>query len=66
MPSLIPPLAAADHFDLAALQRAMGPEHPGWIPTDSGGGGLMVHSIGIDAKDPKKIMVGISSAGIFV
>jgi photosystem II stability/assembly factor-like uncharacterized protein len=33
-----------------------------WSP---GGGGLMVHSIAIDAKDPKKIMVGISSAGIF-
>ncbi len=35
---------------------------PKWSP---GGGGLMVHSIAVDAADPKKVHVGISAAGVF-
>lgn len=38
------------------------PTRKDWSP---GGGGLMVHSIAVDAADPKKMHVGISSAGVF-
>lgn len=33
-----------------------------WSP---GGGGLTLHSIGIDAKDPKRMYVGMSGVGVF-
>jgi BNR/Asp-box repeat protein len=38
------------------------PSRPKWVP---GFGGLGLHSIAIDAKDPKRMSVGISSAGVF-
>lgn len=38
------------------------PTRPQWSP---GGGGLMVHSIAIDAADARRMQVGISSAGVF-
>jgi len=40
-------------------------DHPTRSQWSPGGGGLMVHSIGIDAADPNKMHVGISSAGVF-
>ncbi|MBI2773290.1 MAG: exo-alpha-sialidase [Chloroflexi bacterium] len=38
------------------------PTRPQWSP---GGGGLMLHSIGIDAADPKRMHVGLSGVGVF-
>ena len=38
------------------------PSRPKWQP---GFGGLGLHSIAIDAKDPKRMSLGISSAGVF-
>jgi hypothetical protein len=40
-------------------------DHPTRAQWSPGGGGLMVHSIAIDAADAKKITVGISAAGVF-
>ncbi len=40
-------------------------DHPTRDKWSPGGGGLMVHSIAIDAADPKRIQVGISGAGTF-
>jgi hypothetical protein len=40
-------------------------EHPTRDRWEAGGGGLALHSIGIDAKDPKHIAIGISAAGAF-
>ena len=40
-------------------------DHPGragWIP---GAGGLCAHSVLCDARDPRRLWVGISSAGVF-
>ncbi len=37
-------------------------ERPHWSP---GGGGLGLHSIGVDAADPDWITIGISSAGVY-
>jgi hypothetical protein len=38
------------------------PERPYWMP---GAGGLCLHTILPDPRDPKRIMVGISSAGMY-
>jgi photosystem II stability/assembly factor-like uncharacterized protein len=38
------------------------PSRPEWSP---GGAGLILHSIVLDPADPKRVWVGISSAGIF-
>jgi photosystem II stability/assembly factor-like uncharacterized protein len=38
------------------------PNRPNWIP---GAGGLCLHSLLTDARDPDRIWVGISSAGVF-
>jgi hypothetical protein len=40
-------------------------DHPTRSQWSPGGGGLMVHSIAVDAADPKLMQVGISSAGVF-
>ena len=38
------------------------PTRPKWSP---GGGGLTLHSVAIDAADPKWIQIGISAAGVY-
>jgi photosystem II stability/assembly factor-like uncharacterized protein len=38
------------------------PTRPKWMP---GGGGLTLHSIAIDAGDPKRMHVGMSGVGVF-
>ena len=38
------------------------PERAHWSP---GGGGLGLHSIDIDAVDPRSMMIGISAAGVY-
>ena len=38
------------------------PERAHWSP---GGGGLGLHSIAIDAVDPRSMMIGISAAGVY-
>ncbi len=40
-------------------------DHPTREKWSPGAGGLMVHSIAIDAADPKRMQVGISAAGVF-
>lgn len=38
------------------------PTHSEWGP---GAGGLILHSIAVDAADPKKLQIGISAVGVF-
>jgi len=40
-------------------------DHPTRSKWSPGGGGLMVHSIAVDAADAKRMQVGISAAGVF-
>ena len=46
--------------EIEALNRHPTRDH--WTP---GAGGMMVHSICFNARDPKKMFVGISAAGVF-
>lgn len=40
-------------------------DHPTRSQWSPGGGGLMVHSIAVDASGPERMQVGISAAGVF-
>jgi len=40
-------------------------DHPERVPWSPGGGGLGLHSIAIDAADPRSMMIGISAAGVY-
>jgi photosystem II stability/assembly factor-like uncharacterized protein len=53
-----------DRGETWAEVEALG-DHPTRGKWGPGGGGLMLHSIGIDAKDPKRMHVGMSGVGVF-
>ena len=57
----IAPTIAARRF-IRSSRLLNHPERPYWLP---GSGGLCLHTMLPHPRDPKRIMVGISSAGIY-